>query len=358
MTHLEERLEKDLRNIRDRVATMAKQVEDAVANAVHALQTGNEKLAYATILGDHPINRTMREIDRLCHRFIAVHLPSAGHLRLLSSVIRVNIELERIGDYAVTIAREAVQLSAPPTGALAREMERLANEAQMMLRQSVRSFNELNADLARGSMIMADQIEHDLDGVYSELAANTERDKIKDALASFAIFAHLKRVADQAKNICEDTVFAVTGESKAPKVYRVLFVDEDNSCQSQMAAAIARNNFPESGQYISVGRQPAAALHPALVAFLQKRGIDISRESLRPLSDLTTHELAEQHVIVSFQGPVKSFFPEIPFHTSALEWDVGAAPEGDDPQRLEEMYRETALQVRDLMELLRGEGAS
>jgi hypothetical protein len=95
-----------------------------------------------------------------------------------------------------------------------------------------------------------------------------------------------------------------------------------------------------------------------LVAFLQKRGIDISDEPLRPLSDLTAPELAKQHVIVSFQGPVRSFYPNIPFHSSALEWDVGAAPEGDDQQRLEEMYRETALQVRDLMELLRGEGAS
>ena len=82
--HLEQRLENDLQNIRSRVLEQAKQVQTGVNEAVHALQTGNKKLAYATILNDHPINRTMREIDRLCHKFIAVHLPSGAHLRLLS----------------------------------------------------------------------------------------------------------------------------------------------------------------------------------------------------------------------------------------------------------------------------------
>ena len=124
MSHLEARLEHDINKIRAQMAEQSQEVIRAVKDAVHALQTGNKPLAYDTILRDHPINRQMREIDRICHRFIAVHLPSAGHLRLLSAVIRVNIELERIGDYAVTIAREGVQMSAPPSGVMARELER------------------------------------------------------------------------------------------------------------------------------------------------------------------------------------------------------------------------------------------
>ena len=74
----------------------AKMVQEAIKQSVHALQTGNTKLAYATVLNDHPINRKMREIDRLCHGFIAVHLPSAGHLRQISATIRTNIALERL----------------------------------------------------------------------------------------------------------------------------------------------------------------------------------------------------------------------------------------------------------------------
>ncbi|MGB5425269.1 MAG: phosphate signaling complex protein PhoU, partial [Gammaproteobacteria bacterium] len=251
MSHYEERLERDLLDIREQVATMAALVETATKNAMHALQTGNDKLASATVLEDHVINRSMRRIDQLCHKFIALHLPSAGPLRMMSSVIRANIELERIGDYAVTIARESLQLSSPPSGPMARELERVGSETLLMLSQSIKAFNELNPEMAKGTMIMEEQMENDLDIIYSELMANDERDAVKNLLAMFAVFTQLKRVADQAKNLCEETVFAVTGSTKAPKIYNILFLDEDNSCQSQIAEAIARKNFPDSGRFIS-----------------------------------------------------------------------------------------------------------
>ena len=359
MSHYEERLEKDLTRIRHSVSDMAAKVETAVKNALHALQTGNHKLAAATILADHPINRTMRTIDQLCHGFIALHLPSAGHLRLLSSVIRANIELERIGDYAVTIARESLQLSTPPSGPLAAELERVGQDTQVMLRQAIASFNELNADKARATMVMEEQMENDLDLVYAGLMANDERDAVKNLLTIFAVFTQLKRVADQAKNLCEEAVFAATGDMKAPKIYNILFLDEDNSCQSQMAAAIAHKNFPGSGVYTSGGRQPAASLNADMTDFLERHGVSL--EGAKPaLLDLTPLELTHQHVIVSLQGPVKTYIDQVPFHTTPLEWDVGPAPETDDEagtRRLEELYREIAVQVRDLMEALRGEGA-
>jgi phosphate transport system protein len=360
MSHYEERLERDLTGIREQVANMAELVQTAVKNAMHALQTGNDKLAAATVLADHSINRNMRLIDERCHKFIALHLPSASHLRLMSSVIRVDIELERIGDYAATIAREALQLSAPPAGSMSRELERVGNETQLMLRQAVRAFKELNADLAKGTMIMEEQMENDLDIIYAELMANDNRDAVKSLLAIFAVFTQLKRVADQAKNLCEETVFAVTGDPKAPKVYNILFIDEDNSCQSQIAEAIARKNFPGSGNYSSAGRSPAAALNPVMTEFLGNHGLNIDDTTWPKPIDMTPLELTTQHVIVSLQGSVKSYFEQLPFHTTPLEWDVGPAPENGDTagiQRLEEIYRDTAVQVRDLMEALRGEGA-
>jgi phosphate transport system protein len=327
---------------------------------MHALQTGNDKLAAATIIADHPINRSMRRIDQLCHKSIALHLPSAGHLRLLSSVIRANIELERIGDYAVTIAREALQQSAPLSGPLSRELERVGNETQLMLSQSIKAFNELNPEMAKGTMIMEEQMENDLDIIYSELMANDDRNTVKNLLAMFAVFTQLKRVADQAKNLCEETVFAATGDTKAPKVYNILFVDEDNSCQSQIAEAIARKNFPESGNYTSAGRQPAAELNPAMVEFLDSHGVSLALSAKPSPIDLTPLQLTTQHFIVSLQGPVKSYFDQTPFHTTPLEWDVGPAPESGDEtgiKRLEELYRDTAVQIRDLMEALRGKEA-
>ncbi len=360
MSHYEERLEKDLTDIREQVAAMAVLVETAVKNAMHGLQTGNTRLAAATVLDDHQINRAMRKIDVMCHKFIALHLPSAGHLRLLSSVIRVNIELERIGDYAVTISRETLQLSTPPSGPMAQELERLGNETQSMLQQAIEAFNELNADMARTTMLMEEQMENNLDIIYAELMANTEREAVKNLLAMFAVFTQLKRVADQAKNLCEEAVFAATGDTKAPKVYNILFVDEDNSFLGQMATAIASKNYPGSGVYTSGGREPAAALNPAMVEFLENRGISLDGVTPGPI-DMTPLELAAQHIIVSLQGPVSNYFKQVPFHTTPLEWDIGPAPEGSDAtetaRRLEDIYREVALQVRDLMETLRGEDA-
>jgi phosphate transport system protein len=359
MSHYEERLERDLAAVRKQMADMAALVETATRNAMRALQTGNAKLASATVLADHQINRSMRRIDRLCHKFIALHLPSAGHLRLLSSVIRANIELERIGDYAVTIAREALQLSAPPSGPMTRELERVGNEMQLMLSQSIKAFNELNPELAKGTMVMEEQMENDLDIIYSELMANGDRDTVKNLLAMFAVFTQLKRVADQAKNLCEETVFAVTGDAKAPKVYNILFIDEDNSCQSQIAEAIARKNYPGSGVYASGGRHPVEALDPLITDFLEQHSLDSTAARPKPL-DITPLELASNHFIISLQGPVKAYFDQIPFHTTPLEWDVGPAPETADEagnMRLKELYRDTAVQVRDLMEALRGEGA-
>jgi len=360
MSHYEERLERDLLNIREQVAEMAGLVETATRNALHALQTGNNKLASATVLEDHVINRSMRRIDQLCHKFIALHLPSAGPLRMLSSVIRANIELERIGDYAVTIARESLQLSSSPSGPLSRELERLGSETLLMLSQSIKAFNELNPEMAKATMLMEEQMENDLDIIYSELMANDDRDTVKNMLAMFAVFTQLKRVADQAKNLCEETVFAVTGDTKAPKIYNILFIDEDNSCQSQIAEAIARKNFPESGRFISAGRQPAAALNSVMVEFLSNHGVNLAVTAKPNPIDMTPLQLTTQHVIVSLQGPVKSYFDQTPFHTTPLEWDVGPAPESGDEagiQRMEELYRDLAVQIRDLMEMLRGEGA-
>ena len=97
-----------------------------------------------------------------------------------------------------------------------------------------------------------------------------------------------------------------------------------------------------------------------MVQFLDAHGISTSELKAKAL-DLTPLELTAHHVIVSLQGPVSSYFENIPFHTTPLEWDIGDPPgseEGEETsRRLEEVYREIALQVRDLMELLRGEEA-
>jgi len=357
MSHYEQRLERDLDALQQRIAGMASDVQQGLANALQALQKHDSQLAATTILADHPINRTMREIDAACHAFIAVHLPSGKHLRLLSSVIRVNIALERIGDYAVTIARASAQMSKPPADRLAHELERFGSEVQVMVKQAISAFNELNADLARGTMVLEREMEFDLDGIYAELMSNPDQSSAQTLLTMFSVFTHLKRAADQAKNLCEEAVFAATGETKEPKVYNILFLDQENSCASQMAEAIARKTFPGSGKYSSAGAKPASRVDADTVTFLTERGFDVSSAQTSAIN-LSEHELAELHLVVSLQGKVSDYIAQLPFHTSAIEWDV-QVPEGapaNDEQRTT-IYRELSSQISDLMYMLRGNDA-
>ena len=358
MTHLEERLEHDLNEIRDHIAKMGANVEQSLGNAFQALENNNDKLAFKTILSDLPINRHMRQIDRLCHAFIAVHLPSAGHLRLISSVIRANIILERIGDYAVTIAREAVQLGDAPEGYMSSELKKISAEAVEVLSEAISSFNSSNAERARHAITMANQVEHEMDGIYAELLDCGDADGGcgRNTMIYLIIFSQLKRVADQAKNLAEEAVFIETGETKKPKVYRILFLDEDNSILGPMAAKIADKAFHDRGLFSTAGKREADSLDSNMVAFMQGRGFSLADTTPRE-ADTSREALADYHVIVGLNQKVMKAVDKIPFRTSALNWMKLEVPEGENQEAWEALYKTMALQIRELMELLRGEEA-
>jgi phosphate transport system protein len=360
MSHYEQRLEKDLEHIRGEVSDLATSVKQAVKNSIHALLTANQGLASQTILGDGPINRKMREIDTLCHRFIAVHLPSAGHLRLMSSVIRINIILERIGDYAVTISRELQRIDGAPDKHLAQGIDLLANEVQLMLKQAIASFDEDNAELARGTMAMSAQIDNTVAGLYEELLDEQANWSLTERFAIFSVYHRLERIADQAKNLCEQTIFTVSGEGKASKIYQILFIDDDNSCLSQLAEAVARKHFPKAGNYVSAaGIEPAQALSSGLSEFMDAHGMDASKAKPKAF-DMTPAELNRFHVIISMKAPVSTYIERIPFQTTALNWNLTSMPKDCtcSDQDYENIHRELSVLIKDLMMLLRGEDAS
>jgi len=356
MSHLEERLEHDLTEIRDQVAHLGANAEQAMDGALRALHTADDNLAFTTILSDLPINRQMRKIDRMCHSFIAVHLPSAGHLRLISSVIRANIILERIGDYAVTIAREAVQLGDVPDGHMSTELKNISAEAMAVLSESISAFNTANAERAREAIALAQRVEHDMDGIYAELLDQGDENSSgcsRNTLIYLIIFSQLKRVSDQAKNLAEETIFIDTGETKKPKVYRILFVDKDSSCLAPMAQLIARKVFPDIGEYSYGGVKAADDLNSDMVSFMRERGFDLS--GARPLQLNSSREaLSEYHVIVGLDQKVSKAVDKVPFRTSALNWKHLEIPAGTGQDAWEDLHKNLALQIRELLTLLRG----
>jgi phosphate transport system protein len=357
MSHYEARLESDLDRIRRDLAVIADQVQNALKDAVHAVMSGSRAQASACILGDLPINRAVRKLDKTCYGFIALHLPSAGHLRWISSVMRINIALERIGDYAVTICRESVQLPRPPDGILSREVELMAKESRQMLGQAMQAFAQQNAEAAKATMAMADQVERTFDAVFEELMGEGSQWSRRDVFALLVILHELERVSDQAKNICEETVFAATGEGKAPKTYRVLFLDGDNAGVSKMAEALGRKSFPDHMAFASAGRAAAASFDPVMAELLAERGVDLSAEAPKTLEPIAG-EIGDYHVIVSLSGAVTDYLDHVPFHTVSLDWDLGALPPADAPdakERWEGIQKEVAVRLRDLVTLMHGD---
>ncbi len=362
MTHYEKRLEEDLTSIRKRVEAVADDVDQGLTHAVQATLTGDGQLASQVVLGDKPINRDIRAIDQLCYGFVARHLPSAGHLRFVSSVLRLSVELERIGDYAVAIAREAVQLSAPPSGSVAGDIQLIADQAHRIFSQAMEAYNDQNPELARGTKGMANQVEATYQKVFDDLLREGEQGSrpMKDLFALLVIFNRLGRVSDQAKNICEETLFAVTGETKGEKVYKILFLDQENNSLGPLAKAFAEKGFPGSGEYTTAGWLPAERFLPALEVFMDAKGLD-GAEPGPQRAAFTPEQLAEFHVIVSLGPGVAEQIEQIPFHTVLLDWEIDPLPVDLDPERatamLDSAFDILKGNIRELMETLRGEEA-
>lgn len=354
MSHFEERLEADLKFIRQWVWEMGDEVELALLNSKQALLARDEDLAYATVLGDNPINRKSRACDRLCHTFIARHLPGAGHLREMAATIRVNVALERIGDYAVTISRESLQLQQDLPEKFVVEIDRLADEAFQILHESRVSFRDSNAELARALMQMAKQVESKMDSIYDELFAEDNGLNARAALAIFVAFNMLKRVADQAKNICDQTFYAVRGVAKIPKIYRILFLAPEGTSLGQLAVAIGRKTFPTAAMFYSATPTAVEEVSAPLKAFLTETSLPDENLETKRLDHLI-HDLSAFDVIISLAGRVQEYVDIVPFHTTALNWSLPKAEAGAD---FSSAYRVLREQITGLIDLLAGEEAA
>lgn len=363
MTHYEERLERDLEEIRSRVRAVSDLVEDQVRDAVQALLNHDAELANLVVLKDRVVNRETRGLDRLCYGFIVRHLPVGLHLRFVSSVLRLDVALERVGDYAVTICRHSLRCSAAPPENIARDIELIAQQARQSLAESLRAFHEEDVGVARKALGLTYPVDSTHDKAFDDLvrAGEDHQIPVRDLFGYTRAFYVLLRVSDQAENIAQETLFAVAGETKNPKVYRILFVDRANDCRSLVAEAYARKVFGECGAFTSGGWDPGDSVRPEAIPFLAEHGLPV--HDLRPKS--VQDVLAEPrhyHVVIGLDEKSREMIGELPYKTVFLNWDLGPCPfSQDDPsamERLEGIYRQIATRLRDLMEILRGPDAA
>ena len=203
--------EDELRLLKTRLLAMAALVEARVQLAVQALVERRGELAEQVIAGDAEINDLQIEIDDRCLTILALQNPKATDLRTIAAAMKINADLERMGDQAVNIAEHALKLVRLPVLKPLIDIPRMAEMAAAMTRDSLDAFARRDAALARLVLAQDDEVDALKDQLFRELLTYMISDPgtIERALALLLVSRCLERIADHATNIAEDTIFMV-----------------------------------------------------------------------------------------------------------------------------------------------------
>jgi len=203
----------ELDYLRSRLLEMSALVEDSVYRSVLCLSDKDPGQAQRVLQNEAEINRMEIEIDDLATRLLALQQPMATDLRLLTSAIKINNDLERMGDLAVNIVERALSLINEPLIKPLIDIPAMANRVQSMIRKSLDSFVKRDAELARTVLVSDDSVDELRDAIYEELISHMERDpkEVRQGINLMFIARNLERLADHATNIAEDVLFLVEG---------------------------------------------------------------------------------------------------------------------------------------------------
>jgi phosphate transport system protein len=209
MLHFREELEE----LQNRLLEMGGLVEAAIHNSVYALVERDEDRAKEVMWNEALVNQKEIEIDDLATRLLALFQPMARDLRFLTAVIKMNNDLERMGDLAVNITERAITLMKDPPLKPLIDIPRIAELSESMVHRALDAFARRDADLARDVLLADDEVDRLRDAVYDELLVfmQEERTTVQPAISLMFIAQNLERIADHATNIAEDVLFLVKG---------------------------------------------------------------------------------------------------------------------------------------------------
>lgn len=204
----------ELAFLKKRLLEMASLVEDRVAKSVKALRDGNMILAQEVIKSDDQINDLEIEIDNLCIKILALYQPEAKDLRTVTMIMKVNNDLERIGDHASSISRIALFMADYPPLKPLTDIPKMADKAIEMLQESLDAFIRKDSSLAVKVCEKDDEVDNYEPQIVRELITFIMSDPstLDRALRYIYVARHLERVADLATNIAENAYYIATGE--------------------------------------------------------------------------------------------------------------------------------------------------
>lgn len=203
----------ELEELNQKLLQMGGMVESAIHRSVRALLEQDRDLAEEVIRDEPKINRMEMEIDGLVTRLLALRQPVARDLRLLTAALKINNDLERIGDLANHIAERSLSLMHHPLVKPMTDIPKMASLVQSMLLKCLDSYVNGDADLAHTVLLSDAEVDALRDTVYNELLETMQRDPslVTTAIDLIFIARNLERIGDHATNIAEDVVFLVKG---------------------------------------------------------------------------------------------------------------------------------------------------
>lgn len=210
---MSDHIRRTIEGLKRTLVSFGTRVEETLARAVDALTRRDVALARAVVASDAELDRREVDIEEECLKILALYQPVAGDLRFVVSVLKMNNDLERMGDLAGNIAKRAIVLAGEPELATPVDVPSMAERALSMVKRGLDAL--VNADAALARTVLADddtldQMRRDAqDHIIEQIKGHPERVEVLMALSS--VYRHLERIGDMATNVCEDVIYMVEG---------------------------------------------------------------------------------------------------------------------------------------------------
>ena len=208
------KFQQNLDDLKERLLIMAGMAEQAIQRSIEAYRTRDLSICELVFQSEPMINRLEREIDQMALDLLAMEQPMAIDLRFILSVIRINADLERVGDQAVNIAVRVREMGAFANIDLPVDIPKLASLAAAMVRKALQAFIEGDAELAQSVLMLDDQVDEMNDAAFYALSTliKEKPELTPQSLNALIVARNLERVGDHATNIAEDVIFWVRGK--------------------------------------------------------------------------------------------------------------------------------------------------
>lgn len=207
------RFHQGLEELKQKLLAMGGLAEQAVERAVRAYQSRDLALCELVLRDESKINAAERDVDELAVDLLAMQQPMAVDLRFVISCIKINADLERVGDQAVNVAERVMDLAARPDSPLNVDIPRMAQLSISMVRDALNAFLAADVDMAQTVLVRDDLVDNMNREIFEavDAAMSTSTGSHRNLLDTLIVARNLERVADHATNIAEDVIFWVRG---------------------------------------------------------------------------------------------------------------------------------------------------